>query len=56
MDIESFISNFQNHPILFVGTGLSLRYLNNSFSWENLLKEISIAKCNYVLRYCKTKL
>lgn len=41
MEINEFINNFQNHPILFVGTGLSLRYLNNSYNWEGLLKEIS---------------
>lgn len=41
MKIEQFINKFQNHPILFIGTGMSLRYLENSFSWENLLKNIS---------------
>ena len=41
MKIDQFINKFQNHPILFVGTGISLRYLENSYSWENLLKNIS---------------
>lgn len=41
MRIERFINNFQNHPILFIGTGMSLRYLENSFSWEHLLYYIS---------------
>ena len=41
MEIEQFINKFQNHPILFIGTGMSLRYLENSFSWEDLLKNIS---------------
>lgn len=41
MNIKDFISKFRNHPVLFVGTGLSLRYLNNSFTWDNLLKHIS---------------
>ena len=41
MDIQRFISNFTNHPILFIGTGISLRYLNNTYTWENLLKHIS---------------
>ena len=27
MNIQEFISNYHNHPVLFVGTGLSLRYL-----------------------------
>lgn len=41
MVIDEFVHKFQNHPILFVGTGISLRYLENSFSWEGLLKKIS---------------
>ena len=40
MNISEFISQFRNHPVLFVGTGLSLRYLENSFSWDELLKKI----------------
>ena len=32
---------FSNHPVLFVGTGLSMRYLKNSYSWDQLLKKIS---------------
>ena len=42
MDIFEFVSSYKNHPVLFVGTGLSLRYLNNSFNWEGLLKYVSI--------------
>lgn len=41
MKINEFISNFTNHPILFIGTGISLRYLENSFTWDGLLKHIS---------------
>lgn len=41
MDIQSFISKYHNHPVLFVGTGLSLRYLKNSYSWDNLLQKIA---------------
>ncbi|MGL5296614.1 MAG: SIR2 family protein [Culicoidibacterales bacterium] len=40
MHITEFISSYKNYPVLFVGTGLSLRYLNNSYTWENLLKHI----------------
>lgn len=42
MDIEEFIANYKNHPVMFIGTGLSLRYLTNSYSWENLLKKIAL--------------
>lgn len=41
MDISDFINKYENHPVLFVGTGFSLRYLNNSYSWESLLKAIA---------------
>ena len=41
MDISTFISSFKNHPVLFVGTGMSLRYLENSYTWEGLLEYIS---------------
>ena len=40
MNITDFIKQFRNHPVLFVGTGMSLRYLNNSFSWDDLLKKV----------------
>lgn len=40
MNIAEFVGKFHNHPVLFVGTGLSLRYLENSFSWDELLKKI----------------
>lgn len=42
MNINAFISNFKNHPVLFIGTGFSLRYLNNSFNWEGLLSYINL--------------
>jgi hypothetical protein len=29
MHISEFFSNYSNHPILFVGAGVSLRYLND---------------------------
>ena len=41
MDIFDFINNYKNHPVLFIGTGFSLRYLENSYSWESLLKKIA---------------
>jgi hypothetical protein len=41
MHISDFIKNFTNHPVLFIGTGISLRYLENSFTWDGLLSYIS---------------
>ncbi|HGT7757302.1 TPA: hypothetical protein ACM5FY_001554, partial [Streptococcus pyogenes] len=46
MDIREFISKFKNHPVLFIDTGMSLRYLENSFSWDALLKRISFDLTN----------
>lgn len=42
MNISEFISQYNNHPVLFIGTGISLRYLKNSFTWDSLLKQIAI--------------
>ena len=42
MIIEEFINHYRNHPVLFIGTGISLRYLKNSFTWDGLLKQICI--------------
>ncbi|QRO14413.1 hypothetical protein I6J32_06265 [Moraxella osloensis] len=41
MKIEEFLRAYENHPVLFVGTGISLRYLRNSYTWDGLLKKIS---------------
>ena len=41
MNIKDFVKQYKNYPILFWGTGMSLRYLENSYTWENLLKKIS---------------
>lgn len=41
MNINEFVSEFKNHPVLFIGTGLSLRYLENSYTWDGLLSKIS---------------
>ncbi|PGS53860.1 SIR2 family protein [Bacillus sp. AFS041924] len=41
MKINEFISEFNNHPVLFIGTGMSLRYLKNSYTWDGLLSYIS---------------
>ena len=41
MHIEDFISNYRNHPVLFIGTGVSLRYLKNSYTWDALLNKIA---------------
>lgn len=41
MNINTFVSNFKNHPVLFIGSGISMRYLETSYSWDGLLKHIS---------------
>lgn len=40
MKIDEYISNYKNHPILFVGTGVSLRYLKSSYTWDGLLSKV----------------
>lgn len=41
MQIENFIANYRNHPVLFIGTGISLRYLDSSYTWNGLLQNIA---------------
>lgn len=41
MNIKDFIMKYKNHPVLFIGTGMSLRYLENSYSWDGLLRKIA---------------
>lgn len=41
MNIKDFISNYKNHPILLIGTGISLRYLKKSYTWDALLRHIA---------------
>lgn len=42
MDIYKFTSQFRNHPILFIGTGISKRYLNKAYSWDELLESVAV--------------
>ena len=41
MNVKEFISGYRNHPVLFLGAGISLRYLNNAYTWDGLLRHIS---------------
>lgn len=41
MHIKEFFSNYINHPVLFVGSGFSLRYIEGFKDWNGLLSEIS---------------
>jgi len=41
MNINEYISGYKNHPVLFVGTGISLRYLENSYTWDGLLCKVA---------------
>ena len=40
MNIKEFFAQYKTHPVLFVGTGLSLRYYKNSYTWDGLLKYV----------------
>ncbi|ENW92829.1 SIR2 family protein [Acinetobacter dispersus] len=42
MDIFDFVGSYKNHPVLFIGSGFSLRYLKNSYNWPDLLKKIAV--------------
>lgn len=40
MNISEYIGNYKNHPVLFIGSGLSFRYLKTSYTWDKLLSKI----------------
>lgn len=42
MDIKDFVSKYHTHPVLFIGTGMSMRYLQKSYSWRGLLEQIVV--------------
>ena len=42
MDIKNFITKYHTHPVLFFGTGMSMRYLQKSYSWKSLLQQITV--------------
>jgi len=42
MNIKDFFSGYKNHPILFVGAGFSMRYLQGAYSWPNLLRQVVV--------------
>lgn len=41
MNINEFMNGYRNHPVLFVGTGVSLRYLTGSYTWDGLLLKVA---------------
>lgn len=55
MHINEFISDYTNHPVLFVGTGVSLRYLKKSHTWDGLLETISLELSGDPERYLDLK-
>lgn len=55
MNITEFINNYSNHPVLFVGTGMSLRYLQNSYNWDQLLRKAIVDVLNDEEKYLDLK-
>lgn len=55
MEISEFIKSYTNHPILFIGTGFSIRYLDNAYSWDELLKHITTIITNDSKSYLDLK-
>ncbi|MDM1467350.1 SIR2 family protein [Myroides odoratimimus] len=41
MHINEFFLNYVNHPVLFVGSGFSLRYIQGFKDWNGLLLDVS---------------
>lgn len=55
MDIKQFFADYKNHPVLFIGTGISLRYLNTSYTWDGLLRHVCQTAFGNAERYLDFK-
>lgn len=42
MNINEFIAQYKNHPVLFIGAGFSFRYLKNTYTWDALLSKVCV--------------
>lgn len=40
MNINEFVTQYKNHPVLFIGSGFSFRYLDNTYTWDALLRKV----------------
>ena len=45
MNINEFIGNYRNHPVLFIGSGFSFRYLKHTYTWNDLLSTVCEDLC-----------
>ncbi|THT99368.1 SIR2 family protein [Lampropedia puyangensis] len=42
MKIQEFLGRYKNHPIIFIGSGMSQRYLTGSYGWYALLEKVAL--------------
>jgi len=40
MNINEFVRKYKNHPVLFFGAGISVRYYENTLDWNEMLKSV----------------
>ena len=40
MKVNEFISQYKNHPIVFMGAGMTQRYYKNAYNWDQLLSKL----------------
>lgn len=55
MDLAAFLSEYKNHPVLFIGTGISKRYYSESYTWNELLSKIVLDYCDDEEHYLDLK-
>lgn len=41
MELVEYFGKLSNYPIMFIGSGFSLRYCDNAYTWEQLLERLS---------------
>lgn len=40
MKVNEFINQYKNHPIVFMGAGMTQRYYKNAYNWDQLLSKL----------------
>lgn len=55
MIIKDFFSKYINHPVLFIGSGFSMRYINNFRDWDGLLSDVAVELYDNDERYLDIK-
>lgn len=55
MNVIDFVAQYSNHPVLFIGSGFSFRYLRHTYTWDELLSKVCMELWGNDERYLDIK-